>query len=157
MVEERDLNVKPTTKPESVADESLLVWVTHPAKTRRKTAVIVIAFLVFLVVLVYSWTASAVFTAIAALVLWGSLTQFFLPTTFEFTAAKVKVKYTFNKIEKEWSQYRSYYPDKNGVLLSPFIRPSRLENFRGLYIRFQANRDEVMKIVKEKIAFVADE
>ena len=47
--------------------------------------------------------------------------------------------------------FRSFYTDKNGVLLSPFIAPSRLENFRGLYITFDNNRDAVLDFVKEHV------
>ena len=50
-----------------------------------------------------------------------------------------------------------YYVDKSGVLLSPFIRPSRLENFRGLYVRFAGNKDEVMRIVSERIQMPVDD
>lgn len=47
------------------------------------------------------------------------------------------------------SMFRSFYPDKRGVLLSPFTRPSRLENFRGVYVRYDGNKDEVDAFVKE--------
>ncbi len=92
----------------------------------------------------------------AALLLYGSLTQFFTSTTFEFTNSKIRVNYIVNKVEKDWSQYRSYYTDKNGVLLSPFPGPSRLENFRGLYVRFAGNKDQVMAIVRQKINYVPE-
>jgi hypothetical protein len=157
MTDDNSTNTDLPVKTEDVPERSLLLWVTHPAKARPKTTVLVAAFLLLLLVLVYSWTASVILVVISALVLWGSLSQYFLPTTFEFTDTKVRVKYSVNKVEKEWAQYRSYYPDKNGVLLSPFAGPSRLENFRGLYVRYNANRDQVMQVVKEKIAFVEDD
>ena len=134
----------------------LLTWMSFPAQKRTKTALLVGVFLLFLIGVVYVLTLSPLFTVAAALILWGSLSQFYLKTTFEFTERKVRVKYLVNKIEKDWSQYRSYYEDKHGVLLSPFVRPSRLENFRGLYVRFDGNRDEVMAIVKTKIRKIED-
>lgn len=145
-----------TTTSVPVAESQLLSWSTHPAKARPLVTALVIAFLIVLAVLVYLLTYSAVFTVIAALVLYGSLTQYFTKTTYEFTDTKVRVKYVVNKIEKDWTQYRSYYVDKNGVLLSPFPSPSRLENFRGLYIRFAGNKDLVMEIVRQKINYVPD-
>jgi hypothetical protein len=140
----------------SVTEPLLLSWSTHPAKARPLVTALVIAFLIILAVLVYLLTYSAVFTVIAALILYGSLTQYFTKTNFEFTETKVRVKYVVNKIEKDWGQYRSYYADKNGVLLSPFPGPSRLENFRGLFIRFAGNKDQVMEIVRQKINYVPD-
>ena len=138
-------------------DPALLAWTSQPAKARPRVAIAVGVFIVALVYLSYVLTESPLFAVVAALILWGSLSQFYLRTTFEFTEQKVKVKYVVNKIEKDWSQYRSYYVDKNGVLLSPFVRPSRLENFRGIYIRFADNRDEVVAIVKSKIRIIEDD
>jgi hypothetical protein len=54
-------------------------------------------------------------------------------------------------LHKDWSIYRSCYPDKNGILLSPFVRPSRLENFRGIYLMFADNGEEVTRFVKAHI------
>lgn len=145
-----------TTDSVVVPEATLLSWSSHPAKSRPVTTILVLIFLLVLLVIVYVLTFSPFFTAAAGLILWGSLSQFFLSTTFELTDSRVRVKYVVNKVEKEWSQYRSYYPDKNGVLLSPFVRPSRLENFRGLFLRFNANRDQVMDIVRSKIQFTPD-
>lgn len=144
------------TTPTTVAEPVLLSWSTHPAKARPVVTMLVVIFLLILAGVVYLLTFSAIFTVIAALVLYGSLTQYFTKTTFEFTDTKVRVKYVVNKIEKEWKQYRSYYPDKNGVLLSPFTSPSRLENFRGLYLRFAGNKEQVMEIVRQKINYTPD-
>jgi hypothetical protein len=143
--------------PEATTTEPpLQSWSTQPAAARPLVTTLVIVFLIVLAVLVYLLTYSAIFTVIAALILYGSLTQYFTKTTYEFTDTKVRVKYVVNKIEKEWSQYRSYYADKNGVLLSPFPGPSRLENFRGLFIRFGGNKDQVMEIVRQKINYVPE-
>lgn len=156
MSETTDKSVSAGTDPVIDAGPVLLTWVSFPAQKRMRTAILVGVFLLFLVGIVYVLTLSPIFTVAAALILWGSLSQFFLKTTFEFTERKVRVRYLVNKIEKDWSQYRSYYEDKHGVLLSPFVRTSRLENFRGIYIRFDGNRDEVMGIVKAKIRKIED-
>ncbi|MCJ7458582.1 MAG: hypothetical protein MUP17_06300, partial [candidate division Zixibacteria bacterium] len=63
----------------------------------------------------------------------------------------LKVKFFFNTRKMEWGKYRSFYMDKNGVLLSPFEKPSRLENFRGIYLRFNQNKDEVVNFIKQRI------
>lgn len=156
MSETADKSANTGTDPAIDAGPVLLNWVSCPAQKRLKTAIFVEIFLLFLVGVVYVLTLSPIFTFAAALILWGSLSQFYLKTTFEFTERKVRVKYLINKIEKDWSQYRSYYEDKHGVLLSPFVRTSRLENFRGIYIRFADNREEVMAIVKSKIRKIED-
>ena len=87
--------------------------------------------------------------ALAGVIFMGALSTFFFPTKYELSKDKVKVKYLFTSVAKEMSMYRTFYPDKNGVLLSPFTRPSRLENFRGLYVRYHRNKDEVDTFVKK--------
>ncbi len=136
-------------EPES--EEVTLDWVCHPAKRNMKITVAVSILIAVLVVVVYYATFSVWFTILGFLILTGSLAGFYFPTHYQFTENKIIIKTTMQTLEKKWSQYRSYYADKNGVLLSPFGRPSRLENFRGIYIKFWYNKDEVMAIVKDKI------
>jgi hypothetical protein len=50
--------------------------------------------------------------------------------------------------EKGWSEFRSYYVDREGLLLSPFTERSRLERFRGVSLQFHGNRDEVVAFVE---------
>jgi hypothetical protein len=100
---------------------------------------------------VYLTTYSTIMTLISVFILLGALSPFFLPTDYELTSDKIKVRFFFTQKEKEWSIYRSFYVDKNGVLLSPFEGPSRLENFRGIYIRFDQNRDQVVEFVSSRI------
>jgi hypothetical protein len=100
---------------------------------------------------VYLTTFSILMTVISICILLGALAPFFLPTEYELTPDKIRVRFLFSQKEKEWTSYRSFYPDKNGVLLSPFEKPSRLENFRGIYIRFDRNQDQVVKLVSSKI------
>ena len=104
--------------------------------------------------IVYLATNSMLFVGIAVVIMLGSLSGFFFPTTYEFYPDKIKVKYILANLEKEWKNYRSFYVDKNGVLLSPFTKPSRLENFRGLYLKFDRGseiKDRVIDYIESKI------
>ncbi len=136
---------------EAQDDGPVLEWVCHPAKKNLIRTVAVSLFIMVLVVIVYYMTYSIWFAILGFAILTGSLAAFYFPTRYKLTEREIVVKSTIQTNKRKWSQYRSCYPDKNGVLLSPFLRPSRLENFRGLYIRFWNNRDEVMAFVKKQI------
>jgi hypothetical protein len=136
----------------AMTDEIALKWSTHPIKRSTKVSVLVILSLFMVWSLVYLTTFSLLLTILSVVIMLGSLSSFFLPTYYELDGKKIKVKFFFNTKEKEWSMFRSFYVDKNGVLLSPFERPSRLENFRGLYVRFNQNKEEVVDFVRTKIA-----
>ena len=79
----------------------------------------------------------------------GSILPYFLPTTYILTEKDIIVKTIFSHQKKRWIDFGSFYVDKNGVLLSPFNKPSRLENYRGLYVRFHKNNREVVEFIEK--------
>ena len=140
-----------SAQPAPTEPGAVLEWRCHPV-TRRPSVSIAVSLFVIVVAMAVSYsTDSRVFTVLALVVMLGSLAKFYFPTSYKLTDETVAVKTTTTTITKSWSQYRSFYPDKNGVLLSPFAQPSRLENFRGLYLMFADNRDEVIAFVRAHI------
>lgn len=129
----------------------VLKWSSHPVKRNTLISVLVILFIFFVWLVVYLTTSSLLLTGLSVVIMLGSLSSFFLPTRYELDQEKVKIKSFLTTREREWNSFRSFYIDKNGVLLSPFPRPSRLENFRGIYVRFNQNKDQVVEFVKTKI------
>ena len=127
-------------------------WSCHPVKHRPLVSVGIVLLVLLIVFMTYNTTGSVFFGLLACIVMFVSLARFFLPTHYRMSDKGVTVKTTTQTISKNWTEYRSFYPDKNGVLLSPFAEPSRLENFRGIYIMFNNNRVEVTEFVKSHIA-----
>jgi len=153
---------RPETATDSAQEQAtdgkqpILDYVCHPAKRDMRITVLATFFLIVCVVLVWLISFSPFLTALAVLILFGSLGGFYFPTRYIFFDDHIEIKTMIQTLRKNWSQFRSYYPDKNGVLLSPFGRPTRLENFRGQYIKFAGNREQVMKLVRSKIDFEED-
>ena len=106
------------------------------------------AFVIVVVYCVHAWMQSHVFTLLAMLIMLGSLAKFYFPTHYKMDDRTVTVKTTTQTLVKEWKLYRSCYPDKKGILLSPFATPTRLENFRGLYVMFERNNEVVTAFVQ---------
>jgi hypothetical protein len=131
--------------------ETVLSWSTHPVMKKPLVSILVALFLFIIWAVVYLATLNLFFVAFSVVIMLGSLSSFFLPTYYELDNDKIKVRFFFTIKEKKWGMFRSFYVDKNGLLLSPFEKPSRLENFRGIYIRFNQNKDEVVDFVKSKI------
>jgi len=132
-------------------DAIKLEWTVHPLKANKKVSIGLIVFLIVLCTSIYFSFDSFTFLILSVIFLVGSLSSFFLPTTYLFQDDYIIVKTIFRRFSKQWGSFKSYYPDKNGVLLSPFPHPTRLENFRGLYIRFNNNKTEVVNFIKQKI------
>ncbi len=137
--------------PGSDEEGEVLQWTTHPLRRKPLVAALVTVFILLVGFLVFVSTESKAFGTLALVVLFASLAKFYMPTRYRLSDERIMVKTTTQTIYKNWSQFRSYYPDKNGVLLSPFLQPSRLENFRGIYLIFEANRESVIDFVKKRI------
>lgn len=156
--ENRDKSQRRTSGCTDVSDNAqpLMEYLCHPAGRNMTITVLTTVFVIICIILVWLISYSIILTALAVLILFGSLTGFYFPTRYYFYDDHFIVKTTVQSLRKEWKQYRSFYPDKNGVLLSPFGRPTRLENFRGIYIKFSGNRDRVLDLVRSKIKFEKD-
>lgn len=128
-----------------------LSWIVHPAHAKPLRALLVVSLLAVVVVLVYFLLASPFWAVFAAALLLVSLRQFFLPTTFRLTDEAVVSRFLWFEKRKEWDYFRSYSRDRNGVLLSPFSGPSRLESFRGFYLIGAGRQPGVLDFIREKL------
>lgn len=140
-------------------DNEVLEWVSLPAKNNRKgIALVTVSVLMAMVsvgLLTSSWGSSlpsaigwAVFSGI---LLTFSLRNFFLPIRYRLDNEGISVKEFLYNRQRNWDQCKSFYPDRFGVLVSPFAFRTRLENFRGVYLRFSGNKKEVLAFCQRHI------
>ncbi|MGE3063212.1 MAG: hypothetical protein AB7T10_06210 [bacterium] len=126
-------------------------WVSLPARDSKpiiKLTAVLGFFLMLLIGFVeLSWVGMIVSVIVSAIV----YLQFIFPTTFTIKEKTILVEFLFTKREYEFSRFKSFYNDNTGVLLSPFLKPSRLENFRGLYIRYgNEDKDKIINLIKNR-------
>jgi hypothetical protein len=125
-------------------------WKSIPFKEHPRKTIFLITFLLLMWTGIYfSFRLYGLFISI--LLLGGGLLPYWLPTYYFLDEKGVRVKGIFLEKNKRWDEFKSYYEDKNGVFLSPFSKPTRIENFRGLYIRFNNNKEEVIKFISSHI------
>lgn len=134
-----------------------LSWTSWPMLRSPVRAVIAVAFIALMTWFIQSWLCTTYFTVIAVLLVWGQVAGFFLPTRFAMTDELVSVRGLVSRREKAWTEFRSYYVDREGLLLSPFLERSRLERFRGVSLQFHGNRDEVIAFVERMMAGAGQE
>ena len=127
-------------------------WCVHPFVENWKKTVLLLLFLLSLLTIIYVGYKSIPVLLFSALLLIAPLYKYFLPFHYHCRTDNIIVNTCCYKLERSWSTYRSYYVDKHGILLSPFTKPSRLENFRGIYIRFGKHpSEEIVKFIESKI------
>jgi hypothetical protein len=136
-----------------MADESTtLSWTVHPLVENRRKSVLLVIFLSLLLFGIYWGFQSISVALLSAIFLLGSLYKYFLPFHHQCEADRLIIISCCYRLERSWQTFRSFYVDANGVLLSPFARPTRLENFRGVYVRFGKHTpEEVINFITSKI------
>jgi len=129
-----------------------LQWKSHPARERPLATIFVVIFILIIFYFVYKISDNFLMVVMAFFIFLVALTTFFFPTTYTVDQRKVTIKYLFTVKERNITAFRSVYPGQRGVLLSPFLGPTRLENFRGFYLRYgKDNKEEIDRILTELI------
>lgn len=134
------------------AEHVLLEWHVHLAREQPLRTAIVIIAIAFAITLGYAWLQSWLGAVVTGFVLICALSDFFFPVCYRLTSRGAEVRGFLSWHTIEWERVRSCYLDSNGlgVKLSPFPYPTRLNAFRGIYLRFADNADEVLKIIQRK-------
>ncbi|MGQ9454535.1 MAG: hypothetical protein ACUVT8_02700 [Armatimonadota bacterium] len=126
----------------------IIAWTVHLAPTNR--AKLLTTLVCILIAAVAAGYVIGIIGSIAVIfALASSLSEFLFPVTYEITPSKAVCKMLFKRSEIKWSQVKKCYIDEEGIKLSTIGRPSRLEAFRGIYLRFNDNRDHVIEAVKQ--------
>ncbi len=126
-------------------------WFSHPLVENKKRSVILFLFLCGIFYFTYLYYGLS-WMFFVMLVLFLSLFSYFVPTEYIFTEQEIIIKGLLFERKFLWSHFKRYYVDNRGIFLSPFSNPTRLENFRGVYIRFgKGDRDAIIRFVKRKI------
>lgn len=93
------------------------------------------------------WFRSPIAVIVTVLALIGALSDFLLPMTFVITTKNVSAYTLAGKRMMAWEDVRKCYIDESGVKISPLPRASRLEAYRGVYLRFGDRKEEVIAAV----------
>ncbi len=129
-----------------------MVWRSHPLVDEFPRSV-----LLPVAILAAACAASVAFSGlgyglIAAAVLTASLGRYLLPTSYELREDGAVVHFLGRGRRVPWGEVKRVEVGRDGVFLSPFPERSRLDSFRGTFLRFNGNRDEVLGFVHEKVA-----
>jgi hypothetical protein len=78
----------------------------------------------------------------------ASLSRYFFPTRYALDGDGVSTQHLGLKQRRSWAEFRRADEHRDGIFLSPSARPSRLDSFRGVFLRFAQNREDVVRFVR---------
>jgi len=132
-----------------VSSADALRWESHPLRREKATKSILLVALI-----VASSTAAAFgfehwFYGVFSLgALTASLSRYFFPTYYVLDGEGVSSEHLGFKQRRSWAEFRRVDEHRDGIFLRPSARPSRLDSFRGVFLRFDQNREDVMRFVR---------
>jgi hypothetical protein len=89
-------------------------------------------------------------------ILAGSLSRYFVPTRYRADEAGVETSHLGVRRRVAWHQVRRAFVVPDGICLSPFASPNRLEAFRATFVRFGRHREAVLRYVRDRCTLVSD-
>ncbi len=127
--------------------ESLYNWKSFPFIEFPLYSFLLILFLILVAVFVESITNNFYWIFFSLVILICSLFSYFVPTYYKFFDEYFVVTIIGIRRERKYTEFKCFYADKKGVMLSTFAKPRKIDRFRGQSIRFTKNQDEREKIM----------
>lgn len=133
----------------------LLEWSVHLAGTRRARTAAALAVIIIASTFVSLLWHSPGLGIVAFVLLLLATSEYFFPIRYSITEQAVHCRNFLNYRRLAWKSVRSCFPDGDGIKLSPLTRPSRLEAFRGIYLRLPSKgaaalREQVDTIMSQR-------
>jgi hypothetical protein len=95
------------------------------------------------------WIGQAITWSLISLALLLAMTAaIYLPVRYKLDAQGVTAYFLGVPNHRPWRHYRNFYVHKMGVHVTTMPTPSALDPFRGHFLQFSANRDEVVAFIE---------
>ena len=130
-----------------------LDWTAHPLRDEPawKSAALGAAIVGFSGLAAAS-LGGALYGLISLAVLAASTARYLLPTRYVLDDREAAWRQlTWHR--RSWSAFRRVDRHDDGIFLSPFRRPSRLDSFRGVFLRFGpgVDADQVVSLARARV------
>ncbi len=137
-------------------EEPRLEWTVHLARRRPRQAVAIVAVIVLAGIAAGYGFQAPLLGVLAVILLTASVSEFLFPVRYALGPDGASAKGLLHRRAMAWRQVRRAARDEWGVKLSPLARPSRLEAYRGIYLWFEGNAEDVMAAIDHRVRREAD-
>jgi len=125
----------------------VLEWTVSLASEQPEKVAAVLAAAAFAGLVGFFVAGSMVLAIIGPAVVLGATSEFLLPVRYRITEEGASARWGINLTKIAWKDVKRVRADVHGLKLSPLEKPSRLEAFRGVYLRFGDRKQEVEQAV----------
>ena len=133
--------------PTKIPSEPILAWTVHLVRQSPEKLAWIIPLFLGACFCGLTWMGLlGILVVVVALT--TTLADFLFPMRYTLTSERAICRRTFGVTEIRWENVKRYYIDDQGIKLSPLRRLTRLEAYRGVYLRFNDNKEEIIEAVK---------
>ncbi len=127
--------------------QPLMEWTVHMARKQPVKAATTIALVAF--VLAFGWIWVHPFIAfLMALFLLNAIGEFLFPFRYRLTKEGVEVSSFLYDRKIRWEQVRRLDISKDSLFLSPYPKPSPLDNLRGIWLRWEGEPEGFQRLIR---------
>ncbi|MCS6920074.1 MAG: hypothetical protein NZM28_09915 [Fimbriimonadales bacterium] len=129
------------------SEPTVLRWQVHLARRQPERLPVIMLALVGAPVLGAWLMGHWIFALDALWMLWSATADFLLPIRYEADLEGVRQRGWSPRLMR-WEKVKRVVWGEDGVLLSPFAHPSRLNAYRGVFLWYGDHRAEVEQLVR---------
>ncbi len=134
-------------KQEQVAAQPLMEWTVHMARKQPVKAVATIAIVAFVLAVGWIWVHPFI-AFLMALFLLNAVGEFLFPVRYRVTKEGVEVSSFLRDRKIRWEQVRRLDISSDSLFLSPYPKPSRLDNLRGVWLHWDGEPEGFQRLVQ---------
>ena len=139
-------------KQETAHKSETINWRSHPLVDEFPGSILFICIFIAVCIGAGVGFGNVGYGILAGGMLLIGLGRYILATGFHLDDTGVTVRFFGQSRKVSWSEVRSICEGPKGLFLSPYEKPSSLDSFRGILLRYSNdNSDEVVKFVRDKV------
>jgi len=132
-----------------VSSTDALRWESHPLRREKPAKSVLLVALIVAAAVAAAVGFEHWFYGVFSLgALTASLSRYFFATRYVLDGAGISSEHLGLKQRRSWAEFRRADEHRDGIFLRPSARPGRLDSFRGVFLRFDQNREEVAHFVR---------
>jgi hypothetical protein len=125
-----------TASPQGVANESRLQWQVHLARRHPERLPALAMILVIGAICVWLLFGQVLPVLVALCLLLGAAVEYLLPIQYTIDREGVAARSAVSHLALSWRDVRRCRSDMAGMLVTPLPVASRLDRFRGVFLRY---------------------
>lgn len=128
-----------------------MAWTVYVGAQMPRQRLVVAAITIVVAFAGYLFLGGILGAIVGIVVMVASTAELFMPINYRLDGTDARAHCGFNVTAIRWENVKRLIDTPEGVRLSPLEKSSRLDAFRGVYLRFSGNRDEVLGKIAELI------